>query len=240
MRIDYCGMTDRGRVRQQNEDAWSADPEQSLFVVSDGIGSGSAGKNISQAVVRGLPLLIKNGVRHNAKEIDYAVLLNNSIRSLNGSIREYGNQIGLKPGSGATVVACLIRFPDAWVAHMGDSRAYLFRNAGIERKTKDHSLIRMMLEMKVINTKDTASHPLRNTIIRHVGMEGDQGPDTLVTDDLLLLCSDGLTHMVSEKAIAQALRDESSLKKKCERLIKMANDEGGRDNITVLLVRIGD
>jgi serine/threonine protein phosphatase PrpC len=151
------------------------------------------------------------------------------------------NEPGLE-GMGSTVACALVRDNLVLVAHMGDSRAYRFRGGRLKQLTKDHSLIRLLLESGDITHEEAAAHPARGRLTRNIGMEGEPLPQTrLLTfkpGDVLLLCTDGLTGTLSDPQIESILNESSPLEKQCHRMVDAANQAGGTDNITVLLLSL--
>jgi protein phosphatase len=143
-------------------------------------------------------------------------------------------------GMGATVVMALVRGERAVVAHMGDSRAYLLRGKELLRLTTDHSIVQILLESGEITPEEAREHPAHGQITRHVGMPGDPLPEVRLVDlesgDRLLLCTDGLCGMVSDDHILEVLRDVTNDDEACARLVAAANEAGGNDNVTAVVV----
>lgn len=238
----FCGLTNPGLVRPENEDAWFADPEQGLVLVSDGMGGQSAGALASRIVVEVLPHMIRQRMQGwrrisgtEAKE-NLKVIL----RELSGEVRRRTEgQPGLD-GMGATVVLALIRGRRALIGHMGDSRIYLFRRKRLKLLTKDHTVVRLLVESGDISEAEALTHPSSSQLTRFVGMTGEPLPEVrsifLENGDRLLLCSDGLSRMVSDQKLTSLLSKGRSLPGACKSLIAAANEAGGRDNITTVLV----
>jgi len=234
--------TDVGRVRDHNEDACLVDAEHGLFVVSDGMGGQQAGALASQVVVKVLPRLIRERIarlrRPTSERIQQA--LRDAIVELGQQLhQESTSQLGLK-GMGATVVVALVRGRCLHIAHMGDSRAYLFRKGSLTQLTEDHSVVGILLRSEQITPEEAKTHPARSQISRYVGMEGEVYPDMrsmgLAKGDRLLLCTDGLTGMVSDTEIAAVLKERSEPQEACRALVDAANKAGGTDNITVVVL----
>jgi protein phosphatase len=248
--IEYAGLTDLGRVRKKNEDAWVAVPEMGLFIVSDGIGGNFAGELASKIVVEALPKLLRRRLATSTnlyKELtddDVNERIRNAICELSNDLcSKTANEPGLE-GMGATLVMGLIRGDNIHIAHMGDSRAYLHRNSQLKQITIDHSLVQLLIDNEEIKPEEAATHPARGQLTRSVGMVGEPLPEakslSLQTGDRLLLCSDGLTGMVSDEDLLRLVsKDTGALQDVCGQLIKVANEAGGTDNITVFLIDIG-
>ena len=243
--IKAVGLTDRGKVRVHNEDTFSISEDLGLFIVSDGMGGHQAGDLASKMVVEALPSELVSELRKaSVATEDYMnEALKCAIVNLSILIHRKSSEMLQLRGMGATVVACLIRSGVASIAHMGDSRVYLMRNGVLEQLTEDHTIVELMLQLGQINRKQATKHPARHALTRHMGMEGEMGPEVGLLDlkegDRLLLCSDGLTNEVINREIAEILWSEPDIKAACTRLIQKANDAGGRDNITVLIVQYG-
>jgi len=244
--ISYAGLSDVGRVRTENEDHWFADPGQGLYLVADGIGGSAAGGLASQIVAEVLPRLLHNRL-HEAKEPAGPHIANQvSAALVEISERlwlESRNALGLK-GMGSTVVLALVRDRHAVVAHMGDSRAYLLQAGRLEPLTKDHTIAQLLVNRGQITSEEAASHPAHGQLTRFVGMSMEAIPETkrieLSPDDRLLLCSDGLTGMLSDQQILEILSRQIISEEACRQLIDAANQAGGKDNVTAVIVAVGN
>lgn len=240
------GQTDPGKTRSNNEDAFSFDPDSGIFIVSDGVGGEQAGERASEATVKLLPFMLEEALKkaNITREDEIISLIYKTIKDLNRKVFNYSQSVDELKGMGATLVLCLVRENRVFCAYMGDSSVFLVRDGEMECLTEDHSLVHILLQQQKINNKQAKTHPFRNVILRYIGMEEERGPDISVFSsrdgDRFLLCSDGLTDMVSEKTIASVLWKEDSLKAVCSSLIDAANEAGGRDNITAVAVQIGN
>ena len=240
--VKHAGMSDRGRVREKNEDNWTADPKQGLYIVSDGLGGQFAGALASKIVVEVLPRLIQERLddADDLAEPDVAEQVRGILYDLSQQVYEQTHgEPGLE-GMGATVVLALLRDGEALIAHMGDSRAYRLRSGQLEQLTKDHSLVQLLIDSGDISPKEAATHPARGQVTRSVGMEGEPLPEVQATDiiegDRLLLCTDGLTGMLPESEVAGILMQRKGARATCRTLVQAALDAGGKDNVTVVLV----
>jgi len=238
--ISAAGMTDKGKIRDNNEDNFYIDEEFGFFIVSDGIGGRQAGEKASEVVVTVLPIQINSIINTSRPE----EALERSIQFLSNQLREYADEVQELRGAGATIVSCLIRDGKAFIAHMGDSRVYLMRRGVFELLTEDHSIVSMLLKIGNITKKQARSHPARHTITRYVGMKSRGIPDVrpvdLLPGDRFLLCTDGLTDMLGDREIGQILLEEPDPDKACKKLIDGANKAGGKDNITAVIIRYGE
>lgn len=241
--ITYAGMVDLGRVREDNEDNWAADPDLGLYIVADGMGGHLGGGLASRVVAETLPLLVRKvlGEAPDLSESDAPEKVRQLLADLSTRLRDGSrDQPGLR-GMGSTVVLGLIRNGHGIIAYMGDSRAYLLRNKELRQLTQDHTLVRLLIESGDITPEEAATHPSRGQLTRYVGMDGEPLPECqrldLLPGDMLLLCSDGLTGMVPDSAIQYMLQDKDNLELVCKDLVAAANDAGGKDNICVLVLK---
>lgn len=211
-------------------------------MVSDGIGGGSGGEVASEAVVEFLPLEIRRAIPADADLTDKCVQkrLQATIESFSRTFYEETNGQPEVSGSGATVVVVVIRDRRALVVHLGDSRAYLYRDSQLKRLTQDHTLVQSLINERLISSEDAARHPARSQLIQFVGMAGAPHVHlselTLQVGDCLLLCSDGLTNQLADSEIVAILKAESYSTAISRRLVDAANNAGGHDNTTVLVV----
>lgn len=245
MNIRYAGLSDQGRVRARNEDAWFGDSEQGLFIVSDGMGGRPAGDIASKLVVEVLPKALAKSLqpKDNLAKPEAGQWLKSIICKLSELIfQKSRNQFGLS-GMGATLVMVLIHNQGALIGHLGDSRVYLFRDDRLQCLTRDHTIARYLVDMKEIRAEEAPHHPARGQITRFVGMAGEVLPEIrwldLKNHDRLLLCSDGLTTMLPEPRIAELLLENDDHKTAALALVNAANAAGGKDNVTVLIVDLG-
>jgi PPM family protein phosphatase len=240
--IRYAGLSDQGLVRENNEDNWSADDAQGLFIVSDGVGGQLAGEVASQIVVEALPVLLRERLAGigDLSDVRAGELIIGALREFSNRVRsEAKGEAGIE-GLGATVVLALIRDAFALIAHMGDSRAYLLRAGELRQLTNDHSIVQLLIEAGEIAPKQAHTHPSRGRLTRSVGMDGEPLPEAqcvaLKPGDRLMLCSDGLTGMLSHETIRAILDGGLEPETACQRLIDKANAAGGRDNITTVVI----
>jgi len=240
--LSAASASDVGKVRAQNEDACLVDIEHGLFIVSDGMGGAQAGALASRIVVSVLPNLIKERLTRLKKPTTRTVCLSlrDAIVELSQQIhKESVHRIDLK-GMGATIVLVLLRKRWAYLANMGDSRAYLFRDGRLTQLTDDHSIVGILLRHGDITPEEARKHPARGCLSRYIGMEGEVYPDVqtqaLRTGDKLLLCSDGLSGMLTDTEITDLLLKHPDPQDRCQALVNAANAAGGKDNITVVIV----
>jgi PPM family protein phosphatase len=230
----YAG-TDTGRQRRANEDSLLA--RAPLFVVADGMGGAQAGEVASRIAVEsfqpGLP-------ETSHPELELAALA----REANARIHELSHSNAEQAGMGTTLTAVYVGEQEVAIAHVGDSRAYCLRDRQLLRLTDDHSLVDELMRQGRLTPEEAVEHPQRSVITRALGPEGMVEVDTRSfrarAGDVYLLCSDGLTTMLPEEQIAFVLLAHAPLRDAGEALIAAANQAGGRDNITVVLIRLED
>ena len=242
--MTWGAVTDCGRVRSVNEDAYFADPHRGLFLVSDGMGGEQAGALASKIVVEVLPQMLRQRTEgwYKLPESEAMEKMRVVLSELSEQVRQRTEgQPGLD-GMGATAVLALVRGRRALIAHMGDSRAYLFRKGRLERLTKDHSVVQLLVDSGDISPEEAHAHPARGQLTRFVGMKGEPLPQVrdlgLELGDRLLLCTDGLTNMVGDERLSPLLAGRRSLQRACKALITAANSAEGKDNITALLIGV--
>jgi serine/threonine protein phosphatase PrpC len=244
--VDMAAATHRGRVRAHNEDCLMAAPHAGLAVVADGMGGHNAGEVASRMAVeinvRGLETA-ELGAPLEARRAE--TLIAELIERANRTINECGRARSDYAGMGTTVVVGLWYGRNVTVGHVGDSRLYRLRQGRFEQLTRDHTVVQEQVELGWI-TRDTARDAAnRSVLTRAVGSER-QVPADLATyetmrDDTYLLCSDGLTEMLTDREIGEVLaRLESRIQDAAEDLVEKANERGGVDNISVVLVRVSE
>jgi protein phosphatase len=230
----YSG-SDTGRQRRANEDSlWVRSP---LFVVADGMGGAQAGEVASRLAVEAFQGGLPDGGEPEAA-------LARLVQAANTRIHELSHANAEQAGMGTTLTAVYVGERDIAIAHVGDSRAYCLRDGELLRLTDDHSLVDELMRQGRLTPEEAVEHPQRSVITRALGIEGAVEVDTRSfkgqAGDVYLVCSDGLTTMVSEEQIAAVLASTPSLRDAGEKLIAEANRAGGRDNITVVLLRLED
>lgn len=245
-KITACGMTDTGMKRSRNEDSYAVEPDYGLFIVADGMGGHTDGDTASSTAVRKTAEFAKTaladseitwpfGIDHTApREIN---IISTGIRLANKSV------FSESKGMGTTIVALLIKDETAYICHVGDSRAYRIRDNKIRQITEDHSLVAEELKRGAITKEQARNYPLRHVITRAVGMTPDVRSDcnieNIMSGDIFLLCSDGLSGMLEDDEILDIILKNKSADEQCKKLIKEANEKGGNDNITAVVVRCG-
>lgn len=240
MKLHAIGRSDKGRIRPHNEDAHLVEPGHGLFAVADGMGGHAAGEVASRLAIEAVRDMLSTGADGGGDEgVD--ALLRRAIQEANRRIAE---TIRNKPeyyGMGTTLVIGLVEQDRLWIAHVGDSRAYLLRDGSMKLLTSDHSLVNELVRLGILSREKAASDPRRNVVTRALGSGASVVPDVsqevLLPGDVLLLCSDGLNTMVPDPAIESALASGGQdLEATSAALVDAANEAGGEDNVTVVLV----
>jgi serine/threonine protein phosphatase PrpC len=229
---EKAALSDVGRARQSNEDSYL--DRSPLFVVADGMGGARAGEVASAIAVE----TAKTSEVGSRPEEDLAEV----VKSANREIYRKAQADAEHAGMGTTFTAALVSGGEVAIGHVGDSRMYRLRDGELERLTQDHSLVEEFVRQGKLTPEEAEVHPQRSIITRALGPEPDVQVDTLTyparPGDIYLICSDGLTGMVSEDQIAEIISAGESLADAAKRLIDAANENGGRDNITVILFRL--
>ena len=229
--VEVAHLSDTGRVRHHNEDRSVASSR--ILAVADGMGGAKAGEVAAQVAVdavSGLATVDPESVRR-------------AIERANRSIRRMASEDPDKSGMGTTMTAAVVRDGQLDVIHVGDSRAYLWRDGALSQVTEDHSVVGELVRRGSITAEEAESHPHRNVITRALGAEAEVQADTVTAGlrdgDVVLLCSDGLSSYVPEADIAAALEAAPTLADAARALVDRANAAGGVDNVTVVLARVG-
>ena len=268
LRVRSCGMTDRGRVRDNNEDHFLvaelskamrvhqsslAQPKTQfsyeqghLFLVADGMGGHQAGEQASALAMETIEAFTLNHLKWffhlQGEENDLIGEFQDALRQADARIIEEASRRPELHGMGTTVTMAYILGRELFVVHVGDSRCYLFRKGTLHQITHDHTILDQLLTMGIITPEQAPRHFLRHVITNVVGGE-KPGLDVevhkleLEPDDVVLLCSDGLTEMLSVQQIAEILMNHTDSQFACQELIEEANRQGGKDNVTVIVSR---
>ena len=244
--ITHAALTDKGLVRQENEDAFAVDQERGIYIVSDGMGGEMAGEVASRIVSEVLPkFLIKEleGLENPADQ-GFIDKVDSAIVSLSAAVHQASKGKPNLEGMGATLVLAVIKGAKALIANVGDSRAYLLRKGTIEQITKDHSVVQYLIDAGEISKTEADEHPLRGQLLRCMGMQGAAHPECFLLDlkprDKILLCSDGLTDMLTDENMRRIVASTRTPKSACAKLVSAANGIGGVDNITALVIAVSD
>lgn len=245
--LDFALKTHAGQVRPLNEDALGADPDVGLFILADGLGGYNAGEIAStmtvSALLAGLAAQLAEA-RDAGRPFDPPNVLRETLVEMNTTIFRAALNSSAFEGMATTVVVAWLLGGKLWAAHTGDSRLYRYRNGVLEQLTRDHSFSQELLDAGMVTAEEARLLPAKNLVTRALGASPDVEPEVHDYDvddgDLLLLCSDGLTEMVSHYEISGLIAAcGTDVREAARRLVDMANEAGGRDNVSVILVGIG-
>jgi protein phosphatase len=244
--LDFALKTHAGLVRPLNEDAIGADPACGLFVLADGLGGYNAGEVASVMAISAVLERLSSAVRSSQAEgaplaPDDAIY--DTVADINATIYNAALNSAAFEGMATTLVVAWFLGDRLWVAHTGDSRVYRFREGQLEQLTRDHSFSQELLDAGMVTEEEARLLPAKNLVTRALGASADIEPEIQDLDvqlgDLLLLCSDGLTEMVGPFEIAGLLSiSEDDMHETARRLVDLANESGGRDNVSVILVQV--
>ena len=234
--------TDVGKAREMNQDYYSIPSSESdlqLYILADGMGGYNGGEIASRLAAE----TTKNYIQNNFKKIEHD---KEAILKLVKDAMEYANMVVYEEskkdenlqGMGTTLDVCFIYNSKIYIGHVGDSRIYLIKKDIARKITKDHSYVQQLVEDKKITREEAEHHPKKNMLLKALGCTSYVEPDirarNLEKDDILLMCSDGLTNMVEESKIYEVVRENKE--KAPEILVNLANNAGGYDNITVITI----
>jgi len=250
MRIEVAGRSHVGMKRNHNEDAFLLLPDEQLYCVADGMGGHASGEIASRIAIEELAEFYRRTSKD--AELTWPFKMDRTrnyeenrlatgIKLANTRIYEAANSDTNYRGMGTTIVSLHFTPEAAYVGHVGDSRAYCLRDGGLKQMTEDHSLLNDYLKAKKLTAEEIDAFPHKNVIVRALGMKDSVQVDVERLDprdgDLFLLCSDGLSGMVSEQALVAAVAVADDLDATCSQLIELANNAGGNDNVTCILAR---
>lgn len=239
--MKFIGQTDIGQVREGNEDAFGHDALRQVGVLADGMGGLNAGEIASQQAVDAFLAALEREDDSTAQYCN-TQSMREAMVAANAKVHELSLTNQRWRNMGTTLVACALDGQGRWVlGHIGDSRAYLLREQQLAPVTKDHSVVQEMIDQGLLSEEEASTARNRHIITRAVGLEPKIDPEVQLlaaqTDDLMLLCSDGLSDMISFAAIEQILLQRESLQGAAAQLVAAANRAGGNDNISVLLIQ---
>ena len=244
--LEFASLTDTGRARSNNEDTVRVDALLGLAVLADGMGGYNAGEVASEMAAQRVLAELGGWLRQAPGPHDDDTLRAALERSAQLANREVFEAAASRPeyhGMGTTLVTALFATDSVWVAHIGDSRAYRLRGAYFEQLGRDHSLLQEQIDAGLLTPEEASYSMHRNLVTRAVGVEPEVLVDVHAHDlrpgDVVLLCSDGLSDMLPDVVIAQLMRANESLESMARALVDAANAAGGRDNIAVIVVRVG-
>lgn len=250
MRFESFGLSDVGLRRSHNEDSFHRSDELGVFVVADGMGGHAAGEVASNSAIQSIVEFARRGAEEEYvtwpfgfdPRHDRAVnVLLNGMRIANQRIYLMQQERPELSGMGTTIAALLLQEGKAVTAHVGDSRVYRWRGNRMEQLTSDHSWVNEQLMKNIITAEEARNHRYKNVITRALGnrvdLEIDVRTEELLVGDVFLVCSDGLSGMIDDDTISHVLTETHDLRECANRLVTAANEAGGHDNITVIMIR---
>jgi protein phosphatase len=247
MTLEFAYALDTGRARKNNEDSVALDAQAQVAVLADGMGGYNAGEVAAGMATSIVCTSLTKWLNQDfaPTQADVSAAMASAVDQANRAIFDAANSNPQFSGMGTTLVMAVMLEGRVIVGHVGDSRAYRLRRNQLQRLTRDHSLLQEQLDAGLITPAQAARSVNRNLVTRAIGVDAEVVLEVreheLGDQDLLLLCSDGLTDMVDDQGIADVLcKTHPSLEATCDTLVKVANDAGGRDNISVVLVRASD
>ncbi|MDS4031393.1 MAG: Stp1/IreP family PP2C-type Ser/Thr phosphatase [Candidatus Contendobacter sp.] len=239
------GMTDPGKIRENNEDSFLLLPEKNLYIVADGMGGHNAGEVASSHAVTEVDNYLSPQLLMKIQGQDNRIRqeLRNCLREVNLRIRQQAKAEPRYAGMGCTLVVALVDGDRLHLGHIGDSRAYRCAAIGITALTTDHSVVMELVRAGAMTEAEARASSLKNELTQAIGVRATITPDygtyTLQPDDWILLCTDGLWDMLTDAEIWEIVRQAKPLAERCQELIDRANAAGGQDNITVVLIAPG-
>ena len=250
MNLNAVGRTHVGMKRAHNEDSLRLCRDDNLFIIADGMGGHASGEVASQMSVETMaeffrataeddeitwPYKMDKGRRYDENRLITAIKLSNR------RIFESASKDARLKGMGTTIAVTFFDNETCYVGHVGDSRVYRFRKGGLVQLTEDHSLLNDYIKMRQLTPEEIEAFPHKNVIVRALGMKETVQVDLMheapQTGDVYLICSDGLSGMITDNDIAVIMNEDDDLEARCQQLIDTANANGGTDNITAILIR---
>ncbi|NEO90943.1 MAG: Stp1/IreP family PP2C-type Ser/Thr phosphatase [Moorea sp. SIO3G5] len=241
MKSCFAGITDPGLLRTVNQDDYYIDPDGRFFIVADGMGGHAGGQEASKIATEAIKTYLN---KYWNSQTPSDELLEQAIYQANQAILNDQQTHPERSDMGTTAVVVMFRQDQCWFSHVGDSRLYRFRNSKLEKITEDHTWVARAVKLGELTAKQARMHPWRHVLSQCLGRKDlpkvNVHPIEVKLCDRLLLCSDGLTEELSDELIASSLQDSSSIEQALVILVEAAKDQGGRDNITVVIVEIGE
>lgn len=238
--LNYA-KTDIGKVRKMNQDYYYINEDETLFILADGMGGYTGGEVASKLATIAAEKYINEHFDKNKDYVKEEILeiINNSIEFANREVYKKAHTNEELELMGTTIEICLIYKERAYIGHVGDSRIYRIRKGIMRKLTKDHSYVQTLVEDGTITKEEAEHHPKKNMLVKALGCEGNVNAEVMVRgfqkEDIILICSDGLTNMIPEKRIFEIINN--NVETAANELIKEANANGGNDNITLIIIK---
>lgn len=239
--MEAFAKTDIGKARDMNQDYYYISPENSeisVYILADGMGGYKGGEVASRLATISVKNYIESNFEFAPKE-EILKLIKNAMEYANMVVYEKSKEDKELDNMGTTLEVCLIYNNRAYIGHIGDSRVYRLREDNLEKLTIDHSYVEKLVKDGTITREEAINHPKKNMLTKALGctayVEGELIEESFLKDDIILICSDGLTNMVKEETIYNVLKEDYKLAP--EKLIELANNNGGYDNITAVVIK---
>lgn len=244
-RVSVCGLSDIGCVRQKNEDVWDQIPEENFFVLADGMGGHRAGDVAARAAVKTLMSIVKSKfetfTRDKVSLQDIARMMRLAMEETNRTVYDLSKEVEDWRGMGTTLCCAHLQSDGLVFAHVGDSRVYRYRDMELEQLTDDHSLLREMIRLGQIKEQPRSDFAYKNIITKAIGTEPIVEPTVNISDlrhnDIILMCTDGLSDVLSLEEMQSILQQSATLHPIASALVSAAKARGGPDNVTVVLIK---
>lgn len=235
--MEAVGITDKGKVRSHNEDSIVLLKKDGVFAVADGVGGNANGEIASKKATEILEKTFKSKVEKNLDEKYFLDLFLNIDKEISKLVKSDKG----KNGMATTLVLAYVKNKRFLIGNTGDSRAYIVNKDFMLQITDDHSFVDELVRSGKISEEEAINHPNKNIITKALGFSDDPKPDFFVGDikdeDIILLCSDGLTNELSDKEIEDVIRKNKKIKSACDELVEKAKEKGGKDNISIILIK---
>lgn len=244
--LEFAAMTHKGMVRMRNEDNFRAitklEGVPQIFVIADGMGGHNAGDVASVVAVDSVSAYLSNPeiwINGGNNTFDFIV---DAMDMANKQVVSIAKADGDMAGMGTTMIISILIDNKLYIGHVGDSRLYLIRDSHIKQITSDHSLVEALVKEGSISKEDAKNHPSKNIITRVIGTNENANADTIAVDinpgDVFLMCTDGLTNKLEDYEIDNIIVEFENLNDACTKLVELANNRGGEDNVTVILISL--
>lgn len=243
--LAVCGRSHVGKVRAKNEDVWAEESDIGFFALADGMGGRQAGDIASRQAINELCSLVREFAhpeREGVGSHDFMQFLRQAIEQVNTHVRDLGQSDASLEGMGTTLDCMKFFDTEVVIGHVGDSRIYRLRGGKLVQITKDHSLVRELIDLGNIPESEESQFMYRHVITQAIGTSATVDPNVVTFDvqtgDLYLMCSDGLSDLHERAEIEELMSLDASLEERADRLVASSNNKGGKDNVTVVLVEV--
>lgn len=242
LKVSACGLSDVGLVRQNNEDVWAELPELHFYVLADGMGGHLAGEVAAREAVDTFCRIVQKNFKEKKSLDESKELIRHALEQVNAHVFKMSRSVPDFKGMGTTLCILYLHDEGVIIAHVGDSRIYRLRKGKLEQMTKDHSLVSELVELGQIAEHQACDFVYKNIITRAIGTESSVEPTVksveCFPEDTYLLCSDGLSDLLTSAEIEAIMKNQHLLSQSAKALVDRAKEKGGHDNITLVMVKI--